>query len=162
MNVQNGQTALMLAASHGQFFTCKILMECGAAINVQDNDGSTALMCAAEHGHTDVVRLLLSHPDCDPTIVDNDNSTALKIAMANNHNDIGLMLYASTSMLSRGSSPYASLRRSQSKAIAASLRRTGSFSYPHSRITPHTFQLAPSPPPRSRHSSTSTTKSAKN
>lgn len=158
---QNGQTALMLAASHGQFFTCKILLECGAAINLQDNDGSTALMCAAEHGHSDVVRLLLSHPDCDPTIVDNDCSTALKIAMANNHNDIGLMLYASTSMLSRGSSPYASLRRTQSKQIAASLRRTGSFSYGHSRVSPHTFQLAPSPPPRSRHSSTSTTRSAK-
>ena len=151
----------MLASSHGQFFTCKILLECGAAINMQDNDGSTALMCGAEHGHADVVRLLLSHPDCDPTIVDNDCSTALKIAMANNHNDIGLMLYASTSMLSRGSSPYASLRRTQSKAIAASLRRTGSFNYGHSHVTPHTFQLAPSPPPRSRHSSTSTTRSAK-
>lgn len=61
----------MLAASHGQFNTCKILMECGAAINLQDNDGSTALMCAAEHGHSDAVKLLLSHPDCDPTIVDN-------------------------------------------------------------------------------------------
>ncbi|CAG2104633.1 unnamed protein product [Medioppia subpectinata] len=158
---QNGQTALMLAGSHGQFFTCKILLECGAAINLQDNDGSTALMCAAEHGHTDVVRLLLSHPDCDPTIVDNDDSTALKIAMANNNNDIGLMLYASTSMLSRGSSPYASLRRTQSKAIAASLRRTGSFSYGYTRSSPQSLQLAPSPPPRSRHSSTSTTRSAK-
>lgn len=61
----------MLAASHGQFSTCKILLESGAAINVQDNDGSTSLMCAAEHGHGDVVRLLLSHPDCDPTITDN-------------------------------------------------------------------------------------------
>jgi len=28
-------------------------------------------MCAAEHGHADVVRLLLSHPDCDPSILDN-------------------------------------------------------------------------------------------
>ena len=42
--IQNGQTALMLAASHGQFITCKVLMECGADVNLQDNDGSTALV----------------------------------------------------------------------------------------------------------------------
>jgi len=42
--IQNGQTALMLAASHGQFMTCKVLMECGADVNLQDNDGSTALV----------------------------------------------------------------------------------------------------------------------
>lgn len=61
----------MLAASHGQFVTCKLLIEAGAGLNVQDKDGSTALMCAAEHGHTEIVRLLLSHPDCDPLIHDN-------------------------------------------------------------------------------------------
>lgn len=61
----------MLAASHGHFITCKLLLECGSAINVQDNDGSTALMCATEHGHIEVVRLLLSHPDCDPSVSDN-------------------------------------------------------------------------------------------
>lgn len=68
---QNGQTALMLASSHGQFSTCKLLLEAGAALNVQDNDGSTALMCATEHGQIEIVKLLLSHPDCDPTISDN-------------------------------------------------------------------------------------------
>lgn len=71
MSKQNGQTALMLASSHGKLATCKLLLEAGAAINVQDNDGSTALMCATEHGHIDVVKLLLSHPDCDITINDN-------------------------------------------------------------------------------------------
>ncbi|RWS16348.1 KN motif and ankyrin repeat domain-containing protein 1-like isoform X1 [Dinothrombium tinctorium] len=154
---QNGQTALMLASSHGQFITCKLLIEAGAAFNVQDNDGSTALMCAAEHGHTDVVRLLLSHPDCDPNISDNDGSTALSIAMEAGHKDIGLMLYASTNMLSRGSSPYASLRRSQSKAVATSLRRAGSFTAKSQ--TSKSYQLAPSPPPRSRHSSAASTSS---
>lgn len=64
----------MLAASHGQFVTCKLLIEAGAALNVQDNDGSTALMCSSEHGHVDVVRLLLSYPDCDLNACDNVSS----------------------------------------------------------------------------------------
>lgn len=45
---QNGQTALMLAASHGRVEICKLLLDCGAEVNLQDKDGSTALMCAAE------------------------------------------------------------------------------------------------------------------
>ena len=61
----------MLAASHGHTTTCKLLIDCGAALNVQDNDGSTALMCASEHGQFEVVRLLLAQPDCDPNIEDN-------------------------------------------------------------------------------------------
>lgn len=38
----------MLAASHGRVEICKLLLNCGAEVNLQDNDGSTALMCAAE------------------------------------------------------------------------------------------------------------------
>lgn len=85
--------------------------------------------------------------------------------MQKGRNDIGLMLYASTSMLSRGSSPYASLRRTQSKAIAAQLRRTGSFSsysQPMNNPSSRTFQLASSPPSRSRHSSVKSNKSSRN
>lgn len=54
--LQHGQTALMLAASHGKVETAKLLLEAGAGVNIQDEDGSTALMCAAEHGHKDVVK----------------------------------------------------------------------------------------------------------
>ncbi|KAI1301172.1 KN motif and ankyrin repeat domain-containing protein 1 [Halotydeus destructor] len=117
----------MLAASHGHLTTCQLLIESGAAINVQDNDGSTALMCAAEHGRSEVVRLLLSHPECDTNVLDNDGSTALSIAMESGNKDIGLTLYASTSMLSRGSSVYASLRRSQSNGNSSDFKRTGSL-----------------------------------
>lgn len=67
---QHGQTALMLAVSHGKLETTRLLLEAGAGVNIQDEDGSTALMCAAEHGHKEVVKLLLTHPDVDASMSD--------------------------------------------------------------------------------------------
>lgn len=67
---QHGQTALMLAVSHGRLDMVQMLLEAGADINIQDEDGSTALMCAAEHGHIEIVKYFLSHPECDSSIVD--------------------------------------------------------------------------------------------
>lgn len=64
----------MLAASHGRLDTVKLLLEAGAEINLQDEDGSTALMCASEHGHAEIVRYLLSIPECNPNITDNVSS----------------------------------------------------------------------------------------
>lgn len=116
---QHGQTALMLAVSHGRLDIVKMLLEAGADVNIQDEDGSTALMCAGEHGHVDIVRVLLSHPDCDPTLKDNDNSTALTIAMEAGHKDIGVLIYAHTS-ISRGSSPLSSFRAKKRTASASS------------------------------------------
>lgn len=61
----------MLAVSHGRLEMVRALLECGADVNVQDDEGSTALMCASEHGRTEIVRLLLEQPGCDISIVDN-------------------------------------------------------------------------------------------
>ena len=60
---QHGQTALMLAVSHGRLSMAKLLVEAGADINIRDEDGSTALMCAAEHGHMELVKFILQQPD---------------------------------------------------------------------------------------------------
>ncbi|KAG8200986.1 hypothetical protein JTE90_021450 [Oedothorax gibbosus] len=106
---QNGQTALMLAVSHGKRDIVKILLDAGAEVNLQDKDGSTALMCGAEHGHLEIVRMLLAHPECDPTLVDNDDCNALTIAMEAGHKDIGLLIYTNMNF-SRGSSPYSTLK----------------------------------------------------
>ncbi|CAB3404135.1 unnamed protein product [Caenorhabditis bovis] len=91
---QHGQTALMLAVSHGKRATTELLITCGANVNIQDEEGSTALMCAAEHGHRDLVKILLSQPNIDASLTDCDSSTALSIAVENGHRDIGVLIYA--------------------------------------------------------------------
>ncbi|XP_039400005.1 KN motif and ankyrin repeat domain-containing protein 1 isoform X2 [Mauremys reevesii] len=112
---QAGQTALMLAVSHGRIDMVKALLACGADVNIQDDEGSTALMCASEHGHVEIVKLLLAQPGCNGTLQDNDGSTALSIALEAGHKDIAVLLYAhvnfskpqspSTPRLSRKTSP---------------------------------------------------------
>ncbi|KAM3718968.1 KN motif and ankyrin repeat domain-containing protein [Dirofilaria immitis] len=92
--VQHGQTALMLAVSHGKINTTKLLIDCQADLNIQDEEGSTALMCAAEHGHKEIVKLLLAQQDIDASLSDCDSSTALSIAVENGHRDIGVLIYA--------------------------------------------------------------------
>uniref|UniRef100_A0A8C4S892 KN motif and ankyrin repeat domains 4 n=1 Tax=Erpetoichthys calabaricus TaxID=27687 RepID=A0A8C4S892_ERPCA len=67
---QAGQTALMLAASHGRVDMARALLECCANVNVRDNKGRSALLRASEHGHLDMVRLLLAQPACDVQISD--------------------------------------------------------------------------------------------
>uniref|UniRef100_A0A3Q3JTU8 Uncharacterized protein n=1 Tax=Monopterus albus TaxID=43700 RepID=A0A3Q3JTU8_MONAL len=101
---QAGQTALMLAVSHGRMDMVQALLAQGAEVNLQDDEGSTALMCASEHGHADIVKLLLAQPDCDATLTDSDESTALSIALEAGHSDIAVLLYAhpSSGLLSLG------------------------------------------------------------
>uniref|UniRef100_G1NVE3 KN motif and ankyrin repeat domains 1 n=1 Tax=Myotis lucifugus TaxID=59463 RepID=G1NVE3_MYOLU len=91
---QGGQTALMLAVSHGRIDMVKGLLAFGADVNIQDDEGSTALMCASEHGHVEIVKLLLAQPGCNGHLEDNDGSTALSIALEAGHKDIAVLLYA--------------------------------------------------------------------
>lgn len=108
----NGQTALMLAASHGKLTTVKLLLDAGADVNIQDKvrltltlcirsfsfynsplslclpheqEGSTALMCAADNGHSSVVKLLLCHFDTDVNIKDNVSSVTLFLLSDDNN-----------------------------------------------------------------------------
>uniref|UniRef100_A0A673GGF3 KN motif and ankyrin repeat domain-containing protein 3-like n=1 Tax=Sinocyclocheilus rhinocerous TaxID=307959 RepID=A0A673GGF3_9TELE len=93
---QAGQTALMLAVSHGRQEMVRALLDCGADVNIQDDEGSTALMCASEHGRPEIVSLLLEQPGCDISVVDNDGSNALSIALEASHNDIAVLLRTNT------------------------------------------------------------------
>ncbi|KAM4810123.1 KN motif and ankyrin repeat domain-containing protein 1 [Rhinophrynus dorsalis] len=91
---QAGQTALMLAVSHGRIDMVRALLVCGADVNIQDDEGSTALMCASEHGHVEIVKLLLGQPGCNAALEDNDGSSALSISLDAGHKDIAVLLYA--------------------------------------------------------------------
>ncbi|CAF1460677.1 unnamed protein product [Adineta steineri] len=90
----SNQTALMLAVKHGKTDSVELLLENGAAVNLQDTDGSTALMCAVEHELLNIVKLLLTKPECDVNIADNDGQTAVSIATNKNRKDILVALYA--------------------------------------------------------------------
>ncbi|NP_001086469.1 KN motif and ankyrin repeat domains 1 L homeolog [Xenopus laevis] len=91
---QAGQTALMLAVSHGRIDMVKALLACGVDVNIQDDEGSTALMCASEHGHVEIVKLLLAQHGSNAALEDNDGSSALSIALDAGHKDIAVILYA--------------------------------------------------------------------
>ncbi|KAL1272781.1 hypothetical protein QQF64_028643 [Cirrhinus molitorella] len=91
---QSGQTALMLAVSHGRTMMVQVLLDCGADLNIQDQDGSTALMCACEHGHTEIAKILLDRPECDVSPTDKDGHTALSVAMKASHSEIVELLKA--------------------------------------------------------------------
>ncbi|XP_028666754.1 KN motif and ankyrin repeat domain-containing protein 4 [Erpetoichthys calabaricus] len=91
---QAGQTALMLAASHGRVDMARALLECCANVNVRDNKGRSALLRASEHGHLDMVRLLLAQPACDVQISDSEGRTALSVAQDGSHADVADLLAA--------------------------------------------------------------------
>ncbi|XP_037360747.1 KN motif and ankyrin repeat domain-containing protein 3 isoform X2 [Talpa occidentalis] len=100
---QTGQTALMLAISHGRQDMVAALLACGADVNVQDADGATALMCASEYGRLDTVRLLLAQPGCDPALLDNEGTSALAIALEAEQDEVAALLH--THLSSDQSSP---------------------------------------------------------
>lgn len=60
----------MLAVKHGKADLVELLLNNGAAVNLQDSDGSTALMFAVEHGSLNIVKLLLNRCECDVNITD--------------------------------------------------------------------------------------------
>jgi len=147
---QHGQTALMLAVSHGRLEIVNLLVESGADLNIRDEDGSSALMCAAEHGQVEIVKFLLAQPDTDVFAKDNDGLTALAVAMEAGHRDLGVLLYANMSM-SRGTSPYSSMRLRPS--AGGSRTSTPSGSAKSKGATPPRSPIAPTPPLRSRRTS---------
>ncbi|XP_007951909.1 KN motif and ankyrin repeat domain-containing protein 3 [Orycteropus afer afer] len=114
---QTGQTALMLAISHGRQDMVAALLACGADVNIQDADGATALMCASEYGRLDTVRLLLAQPGCDPAILDHEGTSALAIALEAEQEEVAALLHAHLSSGQPGPSP-------QLKKDAGTVERT--------------------------------------
>lgn len=147
---QHGQTALMLAVSHGRLDMVQLLTDAGADLNIRDEDGSTALMCAAEHGHLEIVKVLMQHPDIIIGATDNDGLSALSVAMEAGHRDIGVLLYANMSF-SRGTSPHSSIRMKKSSSRSSVvIPSQGSTPVPGTGVS---SPVPPTPPHRSRRNS---------
>ncbi|KAM4642172.1 KN motif and ankyrin repeat domain-containing protein 4 [Discoglossus pictus] len=93
---QGGQTALMLGVSHGRSDMVKVLLHCGADVNLQDEDGNTALMIACQLGNMEIIRLLLAQPECDTELTDKVGNSALSIVSNSAHSEIAEFLQAHT------------------------------------------------------------------
>ncbi|KAG7242336.1 hypothetical protein INR49_024012 [Caranx melampygus] len=119
---QAGQTALMLAVSHGRVAMVKLLLSCNADVNAQDREGSTALMCACEHGHTHVVRLLLETGRCDINLKDKSYTHIPKVSEK--------LEYCSDEMFTTQHplTPPSDLCRCQTQPTSKSFMATGFFS----------------------------------
>ncbi|XP_072275488.1 KN motif and ankyrin repeat domain-containing protein 4 [Pyxicephalus adspersus] len=93
---QGGQTALMLGISHGRSDMVKVLLECGADVNLQDEDGESALIIACQLGNVEIVKLILSHPDCNVELIDKAGNSALSIVDESTPSEIAELLQAHT------------------------------------------------------------------
>merc|ERR1712083_971202 len=132
---QHGQTALMLAVSHGRLDMVQLLTDAGADLNIRDEDGSKALM---------------QHPDININATDNDGLSALSVAMEAGHRDIGVLLYANMSF-SRGTSPHSSIRMKKSSSRSSLVTPSqGSTPVPPAVSS---SPIPPTPPHRSRRNS---------
>ena len=84
----NGQLSLlMLASEDGYSEVCKILINKGAKLDLQDFYGETALLIASQRGRTEVVKVLLDK-GAKLDLRDNDNETALMMASEKGHKDV--------------------------------------------------------------------------
>jgi len=94
-----GLTALQLAVGGGHKEVVKLLIECGANINIlYDDTEDTLLHDAAMMGYQDIIQILLDS-GADPNITNGNGETPLSIANGNEHECIEHLL------LERGARP---------------------------------------------------------
>lgn len=87
----NGYTPLIWAASRGHIATARLLIEAGAALDIQANDGQTALMRTSDNGHLELVQLLLD-AGADVNIETDRGITALLLAELKHHSEVAELL----------------------------------------------------------------------
>ncbi|MHC4688842.1 MAG: ankyrin repeat domain-containing protein [Planctomycetota bacterium] len=81
----------MYGARYGNIDICRILIEYGAALDIQDKFGWTALIIASSEGHLPIVELLLESK-ANPAIKTLNDMTALDYAHKNSHGQIATKL----------------------------------------------------------------------
>ena len=78
-------SALFHAVASDHHEACRLLLESGTKIDVQDRlNQSTPLQIACQDGHERIVTLLLKH-GADPTYKNKDGYTAGDLALQNGH-----------------------------------------------------------------------------
>jgi len=86
------QTALHLAAGAGETGVVKLLLECGADLEVVDEGGELPLHKAAEAARRGVLRVLLMHGANIDAPRQTDGATALHLAAYTGHGDVCSLL----------------------------------------------------------------------
>ncbi len=84
-------TLTMSAAFAGETNTIRVLVECGADVNLSNENGWTALLSAASCGHMDIVKLLLSS-GADANSADKGGDTPLTVAAKGGHDGVVRLL----------------------------------------------------------------------
>lgn len=85
--LNDGRSALFLAAEAGYLDVVEILVENGAIVNVPAKDGRTPLFAASERGHLDVVKILVEN-GADINLTANDHRSPMYAASRNGHQAI--------------------------------------------------------------------------
>ncbi len=91
IRLDDGRTALMLAAKLGASQVVETLLNNGADIHARNLNGGTALMYAAINGDLNTMKLLLNH-GAEVNVDAKFNWTALMVAAAKGHTDAVLIL----------------------------------------------------------------------
>ncbi len=89
----NGNTALMVAAAHGDVQQVQNLIDQGAEIDARGRIGNTALIYAAQEGHTEIVETLIE-AGADINVYNDYRATADNLAKGHGHRDIAKTLEA--------------------------------------------------------------------
>jgi ankyrin repeat protein len=89
---ENGKTLLIYAAATGQDTILNDLIECGANINLSDQQGNTALHYAAIYNHVAVVMRLLQDDDLQLNRANSEGQTPLLSAFLNNSTQVIALL----------------------------------------------------------------------
>jgi ankyrin repeat protein len=90
--VQEGYTALHLAASQGQHAMLQLLLERGAAPNARTAQGHSPLHYAAEKNHSHVAQALLAARPDGVHLMDDDGDTPLHWAAHYGHAQVARTL----------------------------------------------------------------------
>ena len=110
------KTALIHAASNGNAYMVKMLLEHGADVNAADFSKSTSLIHAARNGNASVVVLLLK-AGADVNAGDVVNNTAFDEALEGGHVFIMKLLLESGSRFDADSALSSAIRREQKSAV---------------------------------------------